>query len=102
MRREMRKATVAIAAGVVALSVALAGCSPSSQSSGSDDAVLRVWAGSATPINHNFNPFAVDTAVHATFGAIYEPLFFFNQLSSDPRRPASSATATSSAKTARR
>ncbi|GAA1978274.1 ABC transporter substrate-binding protein [Microbacterium pumilum] len=84
MRRELRKATVAIAAGVVAVSVALAGCSPSSQSSGSDDAVLRVWAGSATPINHNFNPFAVDTAVHATFGAIYEPLFFFNQLSSDP------------------
>ena len=56
MRREMRKATVAIAAGVVALSVALAGCSPSSQSSSSGDAVLRVWAGSATPINHNFNP----------------------------------------------
>lgn len=84
MRREMRKATVAIAAGVVALSVALAGCSPSSQSSSSGGDVLRVWAGSATPINHNFNPFAVDTAVHATFGAIYEPLFFFNQLSSDP------------------
>ena len=84
MRREMRKATVAIAAGVIALSVALAGCSPSSQSSSSSDSVLRVWAGSATPINHNFNPFAVDTAVHATFGAIYEPLFFFNQLSSDP------------------
>jgi peptide/nickel transport system substrate-binding protein len=80
----MRKATVAIAAGVVALSVALAGCSPSSQSSSSGGDVLRVWAGSATPINHNFNPFAVDTAVHATFGAIYEPLFFFNQLSSDP------------------
>ncbi|GAA1954373.1 ABC transporter substrate-binding protein [Microbacterium deminutum] len=80
----MRKATVAIAAGVVALSVALAGCSPSSQQSSSSGAVLRVWAGSATPINHNFNPFAVDTAVHATFGAIYEPLFFFNQLSSKP------------------
>jgi len=77
----MRKATAALAAGVVALSLALTGCSPSSSSSGGD--VLRVWAGSATPINHNFNPFAVDTAVHATFGAIYEPLFFFNQLSSD-------------------
>ena len=82
MRREMRRTTAAIAAGVIALSVALAGCSPSSQSSSSGD-VLRVWAGSATPINHNFNPFAVDTAVHATFGPIYEPLFFFNQLSSD-------------------
>jgi peptide/nickel transport system substrate-binding protein len=81
MRRVTRRTTVAIAAGVVALSVALAGCAPSSSSSSGE--VLRVWAGSATPINHNFNPFAVDTAVHATFGAIYEPLFFFNQLSSD-------------------
>ncbi|MBN6190171.1 ABC transporter substrate-binding protein [Aneurinibacillus sp. BA2021] len=37
-----------------------------------------------TPITNNFNPFAVDTATHMTFGAIYEPLFFFNQLSADP------------------
>jgi peptide/nickel transport system substrate-binding protein len=81
MRRVPRRTLAAIAAGAVALSVALAGCAPSSSSSKGE--VLRVWAGSATPINHNFNPFAVDTAVHATFGAIYEPLFFFNQLSSD-------------------
>lgn len=49
--------------------------------------MLRVWAGSATPVNENFNPFAVDTAVHATFGAIYEPLFFFNQLSDQAPAP---------------
>jgi len=36
-----------------------------------------------TPIANNFNPFAVDTAAHLTFGAIYEPLFFFNQLSAE-------------------
>lgn len=74
---------MAIAAGTAVLSLALTGCTPSSSPSG-DGAVLRVWAGSATPISKNFNPFAVDTAAHATFGAIYEPLFFFNQLSSDP------------------
>lgn len=72
-----------VAAGAAALSLVLGGCT-STPSSNSDGTVLRVWAGSATPISENFNPFAVDTAVHATFGAIYEPLFFFNQLSSDP------------------
>lgn len=84
MRRELRKVAITVAAGAAALSLALSGCAPSSSSSADASSVLRVWAGSATPINHNFNPFAVDTAVHATYGAIYEPLFFFNQLSSDP------------------
>lgn len=82
--RRVRKASVAIAAGAAAVSLMLAGCGPSDSSSGADASALRVWAGSANPISENFNPFAVDTAVHATFGAIYEPLFFFNQLSSDP------------------
>lgn len=82
-RRTVRKVSVAIAAGAAALSLILTGCGPSDSSSGGDASVLRVWAGSANPINENFNPFAVDTAVHATFGPIYEPLFFFNQLSSD-------------------
>ncbi|MFF2274738.1 ABC transporter substrate-binding protein [Agromyces sp. NPDC058126] len=82
MIRSKRRIAVALAAGAAALAVGLTGCTPST-GSGGDAAVLRVWAGSATPINNNFNPFAVDTAVHATFGAIYEPLFFFNQLSAD-------------------
>ncbi|MDF0514488.1 ABC transporter substrate-binding protein [Agromyces sp. H3Y2-19a] len=83
MNRTKRSITVAFAAGAAAIALGMSGCSPSTGSDG-DAAVLRVWAGSATPINNNFNPFAVDTAVHATFGAIYEPLFFFNQLSADP------------------
>lgn len=44
---------------------------------------LRVWAGNSSPITADFNPFHLDNALHATFGAIYEPLFFFNELSSD-------------------
>lgn len=83
MIRTKRSIAVAVAAGAAALALGLSGCAPSSGSGGGDASVLRVWAGSATPINHNFNPFAVDTAVHATYGAIYEPLFFFNQLSAD-------------------
>ncbi|KRE25905.1 ABC transporter substrate-binding protein [Agromyces sp. Soil535] len=83
MIRTKRSIAVALAAGAAALALGLSGCAPSTGSDGGDASVLRVWAGSATPINHNFNPFAVDTAVHATYGAIYEPLFFFNQLSAD-------------------
>lgn len=84
MIRTKRRLALAFAAGAAALALGLSGCSPAGGSGGGSDPVLRVWAGSATPINNNFNPFAVDTAVHATFGAIYEPLFFFNQLSADP------------------
>ncbi len=84
MIRTKRGLALVAAAGAAALALGMTGCSPSGGSGGGGDAVLRVWAGSATPINNNFNPFAVDTAVHATFGAIYEPLFFFNQLSADP------------------
>ncbi|HVK44723.1 MAG TPA: ABC transporter substrate-binding protein [Micropruina sp.] len=86
------KALRAIAAGAVVLATAFAGCSgPSAPSpSGSSSApakstrALRVWAGSTTPISIDFNPFHVDTALYGTYGSIYEPLFFFNQLSADP------------------
>jgi peptide/nickel transport system substrate-binding protein len=74
--------TAAVIGGVAAISLSLTGCSGSSDDPA--DRPLRVWSGSMTPINNNFNPFAVDTATHFTFGAIYEPLFFFNQLSADP------------------
>lgn len=83
MTRTKRSVSTALAAGAAALALVLTGCAPSDGASGGNASVLRVWAGSATPINNNFNPFAVDTAVHATYGAIYEPLFFFNQLSAD-------------------
>ena len=48
---------------------------------------LRVWVGSTTPITIDFNPFHVDTTLFGTYGPIYEPLFFFNQLSADPPTP---------------
>ncbi|SIN69042.1 ABC transporter substrate-binding protein [Agromyces cerinus] len=83
MTRTKRSFAVALAAGAAAIALGMTGCTPSAGGTGDDASVLRVWAGSATPINNNFNPFAVDTAVHATFGVIYEPLFFFNQLSAD-------------------
>ncbi|MFD5225065.1 ABC transporter substrate-binding protein [Microbacterium sp. NPDC058342] len=73
---------IPLVAGAAALALALGGCAPS-RSADAADRPLRIWSGSMTPITHNFNPFAVDTAAHLTYGAIYEPLFFFNQLSAD-------------------
>lgn len=86
------KAFRALAAGAVVLVTALTGCSAPAQptaSAGSSAPAkstrpLRVWAGSTTPITIDFNPFHVDTALYGTYGQIYEPLFFFNQLSADP------------------
>src|SRR5690606_40461533 len=45
---------------------------------GDADRPLRVWAGSQTPIEANYNPFA-PTVLHGALGPIYEPLFFFNK-----------------------
>ena len=87
-----RRATATIAAGVIALATMFSACStpaPSPSSSGAPVAArpLRVWAGSTTPITVDFNPFHVDTALYGTYGPIYEPLFFFNQLSADAPKP---------------
>lgn len=79
--KRWRKA-LPLVAGAAALALTLGGCAPAADSS-SADRPLRIWSGSMTPIANNFNPFAVDTATHMTYGAIYEPLFFFNQLSAD-------------------
>lgn len=95
-----RRAIATIATGVIALATALTACSapitdaPQATTSGSQSGTasaparaLRVWAGSTTPISVDFNPFHVDTALYGTYGPIYEPLFFFNQLSADAPKP---------------
>ncbi|RLP77949.1 ABC transporter substrate-binding protein [Mycetocola tolaasinivorans] len=88
MTGRRKRLSMMFAAGAAALALTLTGCAGGadggSGGSGASDKPLRVWSGSMTPINNNFSPFAVDTAAHFTFGPIYEPLFFFNQLSADP------------------
>lgn len=79
--RTSRRIALTTAAGVSALSLALTGCSAGGDSDSADaasDRALRVWAGSQTPIEANFNPFA-PTVLHGALGPIYEPLFFFNK-----------------------
>ncbi|MFT4110115.1 ABC transporter substrate-binding protein [Propionicimonas sp.] len=90
----MLKIPSALAATAVALSLALAGCTSPAPSqttaagtAAPKESTLRVWAGSTTPITVDFNPFHVDTALYGTYGPIYEPLFFYNQLSSDAPVP---------------
>lgn len=91
----MKRIPIVVAAAVVAVSLVLNACTatpptPTASSSGSSApkaSVLRVWAGSSTPITVDFNPFHVDTALFGTYGPIYEPLFFYNQLSADPPTP---------------
>ena len=95
----MHRVSLSLAAGALALTTALAGCSsptpqqtppqtdPTATTSSAAPAparALRVWSGNSTPMTVDFNPFHVDTAMHSTFGAIYEPLFFFNELSANP------------------
>jgi peptide/nickel transport system substrate-binding protein len=90
--------TLKAAAATVAIALTLAGCtSPGAKptqtasapgsSAPAKESTLRVWAGSTTPITVDFNPFHVDTALYGTYGQIYEPLFFFNQLSADAPVP---------------
>lgn len=90
--------TLKAAATTVAIALTLAGCtSPATtptqtasapgSSAPAKESTLRVWAGSMTPITIDFNPFHVDTALYGTYGQIYEPLFFYNQLSADAPVP---------------
>ncbi|WP_243695251.1 ABC transporter substrate-binding protein [Agromyces protaetiae] len=79
MIRTKRSVAVALAAGAAAVTLAFSGCAPSNGGDSADSApVLRVWAGSQTPITANFNPFA-PTVLHAALGPIYETLAYFNK-----------------------
>ncbi|PKI90867.1 peptide ABC transporter substrate-binding protein [Actinomycetales bacterium SN12] len=78
-----RRYALAAVAGASTLALALTGCSAgggNNSGDGSSDRALRVWAGSQTPIEANYNPFA-PTVLHGALGPIYEPLFFFNKTS---------------------
>ena len=81
MIRTGRSRAIATAvAGVSVLALGLTACSGGGgdADSGDSDRTLRVWAGSQTPIEANYNPFA-PTVLHGALGPIYEPLFFFNK-----------------------
>lgn len=83
IRMGRRRAVTAAFAGATALALGLTACAGGGGDDGGDDtgagdATLRVWAGSQTPIEANFNPFA-PTVLHGALGPILEPLFMFNK-----------------------
>lgn len=82
MSLRRRRKFAALVAGLAAAALVLTGCTDGGGKSGSERP-LRVWSGATSPITNNFNPFAPGTAAHFTYGVIYEPLFFFNQLADE-------------------
>ncbi|MFF3063855.1 ABC transporter substrate-binding protein [Oerskovia sp. NPDC057915] len=83
IRSVARKRLLTTVALVTGVTMFAAGCSSSGgdgDGGGASDSgrVLNVWAGTQTPMVANFNPYAPNP-LHATNGAIYEPLFFYNR-----------------------
>ncbi|WP_109210930.1 MULTISPECIES: ABC transporter substrate-binding protein [Microbacterium] len=88
IRNAKRRAALIAVAGAAVLGIGLSGCAGGGgdDSGDSEGRTLRVWAGSQTPIEANFNPFS-PTVLHAALGPIYEPLFFYNKTSDEAPQP---------------
>ncbi|MCS4275265.1 peptide/nickel transport system substrate-binding protein [Mycetocola sp. BIGb0189] len=82
MSLRRRRKFAALVAGLAAAALIMTGCADGGGKEGAERP-LRVWSGATSPIANNFNPFAPGTAAHFTYGVIYEPLFFFNQLADE-------------------
>jgi peptide/nickel transport system substrate-binding protein len=88
IRNAKRRAALIAVAGTAILGIGLSGCAGGGgdDSGDSDGRTLRVWAGSQTPIEANFNPFS-PSVLHAALGPIYEPLFFYNKTADEAPAP---------------
>lgn len=88
IRNAKRRAALIAVAGATVLGLGLSGCAGGggNDSGDSEGRTLRVWAGSQTPIEANFNPFS-PSVLHAALGPIYEPLFFYNKTADDAPAP---------------
>lgn len=88
IRNAKRRAALIAVAGTAILGIGLSGCAGGGgdDSGDSEGRTLRVWAGSQTPIEANFNPFS-PSVLHAALGPIYEPLFFYNKTADDAPAP---------------
>ena len=88
IRNAKRRAALIAVAGTAILGIGLSGCAGGGgdDTGDSEGRTLRVWAGSQTPIEANFNPFS-PSVLHAALGPIYEPLFFYNKTADDAPAP---------------
>ncbi|QTX04082.1 ABC transporter substrate-binding protein [Agromyces archimandritae] len=87
LAKNMRKRAL-VATGLVA-ALGLSACSSSGDNDNGapgDGAALVVWAGENLPLVANFNPYS-PTALNATAGKLYEPLFLYNSARADDPIP---------------
>ena len=82
VQKSRRRATIAVT-GLATAGLLLAGCAPSG---GGDAGGISVASGVIGDITENFNPFS-PSVLQPTMGAIYEPLFFYNTLSTGEPEP---------------
>lgn len=85
MTFEVRRTGARVAAGLAAVAVVTAGCTPSGTTGASANPTLVAYTGQSTDYQINFNPFA-PTSIGGT-GSIFQTLFFYNVVRGDPPTP---------------
>lgn len=85
MTFEVRRAGAGVAAGLAAVAVVIAGCTPSGTTGAGANPTLVAYTGQSTDYQINFNPFA-PTNIGGT-GSIFQTLFFYNVVRGDPPTP---------------
>jgi peptide/nickel transport system substrate-binding protein len=78
----------ALAALLTAGALVIAGCGGSTNAAkpATGESRITVFSGATGTVAENFNPFS-STAIQASRGIIYEPLFYYNLMSSDGPKP---------------
>lgn len=79
---------VAVSSLLAAGALVAAGCggSPNAAKPGAGESRITIFSGATGTVAENFNPFS-STAIQASRGIIYEPLFFYNLMSPDGPKP---------------
>lgn len=87
LRNTRTRTATGLAAAAALLLAACAGGGDGGDSGGGDSGqVLNVWAGAATPLQPNFNPYSPGVQ-HGALGPVYEPLFYYNPYQAEEPTP---------------
>ena len=81
--RTWKRVLAAVCAGVAAVS--MAACGGGANSTAKDGVIINSVMNSTSQASLNYNPFS-STALTGVVGALYEPLFYMNNLKDDPTK----------------
>lgn len=81
--RTWKRVLAAVCAGVAAVS--MAACGGGTNSTAKDGVIINSVMNSTSQASLNYNPFS-STALTGVVGALYEPLFYMNNLKDDPTK----------------